>query len=202
VWHGESKWRHSQCIPNNAFVALFAGTLGTVSGVDVLVDVARIIQGEIDVLLLCVGEGGLKQAMLDESSSLRLKNIRFLPFQPSERVPEVQASCDVALLTMRPDSSDSSVPSKLISYLAAARPVICAANAESAVARTVMDAEAGIVVSPGDAQAIAEAILRLKREPETARQMGRNARQYFEKYYTLERAYLQFSDLIRQIDGA
>jgi glycosyltransferase involved in cell wall biosynthesis len=65
-----------------------------------------------------------------------------------------------------------------------------------------MDAEAGIVVSPGDAQAIAEAILRLKREPETARQMGRNARQYFEKYYTLERAYLQFSDLIRQIDGA
>ncbi len=198
VWHGESTWRSSQGINNDTFVALFAGTLGNVSGVEVLVDVARIIREKTDITLLCIGEGGRKQAMLDEALSLNLKNIRFLPFQASECVPEVQASCDVALLTMRPDSSDSSVPSKLISYLAAALPVICAANVESAVARTVMNAEAGIVVSPGDAQAIAEAILKLKREPETVQRMGNNARLYFEKHYTLERAYLQFSELLQK----
>jgi colanic acid biosynthesis glycosyl transferase WcaI len=198
VWEGGDVWRRVQNIGDDVFVAMFAGTLGHVSGVEVLVDVARIMQGETDILLLCIGEGGRKQAMLEEASSLSLKNIRFLPFQPSERVPEVQASCDVALLTMRPDSLDSSVPSKLISYLAASRPVICAANAESVVARAVIDARAGIVVCPGDAQAIADAILRLKREPEKARQMGRNARLYFEKNYTLERAYEQFSELLRK----
>jgi colanic acid biosynthesis glycosyl transferase WcaI len=167
--------------------------------VEVLVDVARIMQEETDVLLLCIGEGGRKQAMLDEASRLGLKNIRFLPFQPAERVPEVQASSEVALLTMRPDSSDASVPSKLISYLAASRPIICAANAESAVARTVVDAKAGIVVCPGDAQAIADAILQLKREPEVASQMGRNARDYFRKNYTLERAYSQFWELFSKL---
>jgi glycosyltransferase involved in cell wall biosynthesis len=52
-------------------------------------------------------------------------------------------------------------------------------------------------VCPGDAQAIADAILRLKREPEMASQMGRNARLYFEKHYTLERAYKQVSELLR-----
>jgi len=178
---------------------MFAGTLGHVSGVDVLVEVASLLQEE-NLLLLCIGEGVQKPAMLNEASRQRLNNIRFLPFQPSESVPEVQASCDVALLTMHPDSSDSSVPSKLISYLAASRPVICAANAESAVARTVLDAAAGIVVCPGDAQAIANAILRLKSEPEAALQMGRNARRYFERHYTLARAYRQFSDLIREVD--
>jgi colanic acid biosynthesis glycosyl transferase WcaI len=200
VWHGDDAWRRSQGIGEKTFVAMFAGTLGTVSGVEVLVDVARILQGETDVVLLLIGEGGRKQAMADEASRLALKNIHFLPFQASERVPEVQSSCDAALLTMRPDCLDSSVPSKLISYLAASRPVICASKLESAVARTVLDADAGLVVSPGDAQAIADAILRLKREPRKARQMGENARRYFEEHYTLERAYRQFSDLIRQVN--
>jgi colanic acid biosynthesis glycosyl transferase WcaI len=175
--------------------------LGNVSGVEVLVEVAQILQGNADVLILCIGEGGQKQAMADEVLSRQLKNIRFLPFQPRERVPEVQASCDVALLTMRSNYADASVPSKLISYFAASRPVICAANAESAVARTVRDAAAGIVVCPGDAQAIAEAVMQLRRQPEIARQMGRNARQYFEKHFTLERAYEQFSGLLRKIEA-
>lgn len=199
VWQGENTWRRSQNISNSVFVAMFAGTLGYVSGAEVLVEVARILQKEENVLLLCIGEGVRKQAMVEASARLGLNSIRFLPFQPSERVLEVQTSSDVALLTMQPHYSDASVPSKLISYLAASRPVICAANADSAVARTVLDAAAGLVVCPGDAQAIAGAILRLMREPETARQMGRNARRHFEEHYTLERAYRQFSDLIRRV---
>jgi colanic acid biosynthesis glycosyl transferase WcaI len=201
VWKGNAAWRRSQDIGDAAFVAMFAGTLGHVSGVEVLVDVARSLQEETDIILLCIGEGGQKQAMVDEASRLELTNIRFLPFQPVKRVPEVLASCDAALLTMRPDSADSSVPSKLISYLAASRPIICAANSESAVALTVQDADAGLVVYPGDAQSIADAILQLKREPEMARQMGENARRYFEEHYTLERAYRQFSELLRNTEA-
>ena len=161
VWNGERAWRRSQGIPDSAVVALFAGTLGHVSGAEVLVDVARRLSGMPGILILCIGEGVRKQAMVEEASRLGLKNIRFLPFQPSQRVPEVQASCDLALLTIHPDSSDSSVPSKLISYLAASLPIICAANTESAVARTLIDAKAGIVVRQGDAHAIADAVLQL-----------------------------------------
>jgi colanic acid biosynthesis glycosyl transferase WcaI len=201
VWKGNGVWRSSQDIGENAFVAMFAGTLGNVSGVEVLVDVAKIMQRVPDVLLLCVGEGGKKQQMVNEASRQGLKNIRFLPFQPGERVPEVQASCDAALLTVHSNYADASVPSKLISYFAASRPVICAANAQSAVARTVVDAAAGLLVCPGDAQGIAAAILQLKREPQKARQMSRNARSYFEKHYTLERAYQQFSELLRGIQA-
>ena len=201
VWQGDSAWGSEQGIPSHVFVALFGGTLGHVSGVEVLVDVARIMKSDTGVMLLCIGEGSRKVAMVNEASRLGLTNIRFLPFQPVERVPEVQASCNVAVLTMHPDSSDSSVPSKLITYLAASLPVICAAKAESAVARTVRDAGAGIVVSPGDPQAIADAILRLKCQPETAQRMSRNARLYFEKHYTLERAYSQFSSLLQKKEG-
>ena len=202
VWQKESNWRRAQGIPNNAFVALFAGTLGHVSGAEILVEVASLLRTDEDVLLLCIGEGVQKEKILNEASRKELKNIRFLPFQPRERVPEIQASCDVALLTMRPNSSDASVPSKLISYLAASRPVICAANLKSAVARTVLEANAGLVVRPGDAAAIAEAILILQKSPERVGDMGRNARAYFLGHYTLDRSYGRFSKLVAESAGA
>jgi len=189
-------WRQTQNIHDDAFVAMFAGTLGYVSGAEVLVNVATRLQAWPEVEILCIGEGRRKEAMIEHAHALGLQNIRFLPFQPSECVPEMQAAADVMLLTTHPDSSDSSVPSKLISYLAAGRPVICAAKEDAAVARTVRGANAGIIVPPGDADAIAEAILRLKKDRRTADEMGQNARKYFLDHYTEQRAYRQFVELL------
>lgn len=196
VWRGESRWRNSQGIPTDRFIALFAGTLGRASGVEILVEVAAALRLEEKILLLCIGEGVEKQSMQDEALRQGLQNILFLPFQPSALVPEFQACCEVALLTMRPNASDSSVPSKLISYFATSRPVICSANQKSAVARAVLEASAGLIVPPGDALAIAQAIMELEREPERVRQMGRNARRYYEEHFTLDRAYPQFLELL------
>jgi colanic acid biosynthesis glycosyl transferase WcaI len=195
-WQGQGTWRASQGIPEDAFVAVFAGTLGHVSGADVLIDVAELLKTEHGILLVAIGEGVRKQFMVDEAARRRLDNIRMLPFQPSDRVPEVQASCDVALLTMQQNTSNTSVPSKLITYLAASRPVVCAARSDSAVARTVVDAKAGLVVPPGNARAIADAILTLRNDPSAAVQMGRNGRQHFDEHFTLSRAFETFSRIL------
>lgn len=198
-WEGQATWRAAQDIPEDAFVAVFAGTLGHVSGADVLIDVAELLKEEHGILLVAIGEGIRKQFMQDEAARRHLDNIRMLPFQPAERVPEVQASCNVALLTMQHNTSNTSVPSKLITYLAAARPVVCAARSDSAVARTVLDAKAGLVVPPGDARAIADAILKLRSDPSSATQMGRSGRRHFEEHFTLNRAYEAFSRILNSV---
>jgi colanic acid biosynthesis glycosyl transferase WcaI len=198
VWKGDNGWRKSMGISDDIFVAMFAGTLGHVSGAEVLVEVARILRKEEKILILCIGEGVRKEGMIEAASQLGLDNIRFLPFQPAERVPEMQSSCQVALLTVHPSHSDSSVPSKLISYLAASRPVICAANPDSTVCKVVSEAAAGLVVGAGDAGAIADGILQLMRDPQTQNQMATEARRYFEKHFTLERAHSQFRALITE----
>lgn len=198
VWKGDNAWRTSMGISEDTFVAMYAGTLGHVSGAEVLVEVARILRDERKILILCIGEGVRKEGMIETASQLGLDNIRFLPFQPAERVPEMQASCQVALLTVHPSHSDSSVPSKLISYLAASRPVICAANPDSTVCKVVSAACAGLVVGAGDAGAIAEGILQLMRDPQRQHQLGTEARRYFETHFTLERAHSQFRALITE----
>ncbi len=192
------EWRMAQGI-GNQFVAMYSGTIGHVSGAEVLVDVAGLLHEEKDVLLLCVGEGVKKQAMREEADRRSLTNLLFLPFQPIGDVPAMQSSADAALLTMEARHANASVPSKLISYLAASRPVIVAADAGSAVARTVAQYEAGLVALPGDARAIANAILELRRDRNRSEQMGANARRCFEENYTLRRAQVQFAALLSGI---
>ena len=192
----ENAWRREQNIVPGSFIALFGGTMGHVSGADILVDTAALLHAREDVLMLCVGEGVRKHGMLHDARRRGLDNIRFLPFQPAERVPEVQAAANVTLLTVHPVSSDSSFPSKLISYLAAGRPVVCSAPQDSGASRMVREAEAGLVVRPGDAAALAAAILRLAANPDACARMGASARRYFETHFTLDRAHLQFRHLL------
>jgi colanic acid biosynthesis glycosyl transferase WcaI len=192
-------WRAEQGISPSTFVAMFAGTLGHVSGAEVLVEVADLLRQHRSTLILCVGDGVRKQGMLEKARVLGLDNIRFLPFQPRERVVEVQQSADVMLLTMQVQSSDTSVPSKLVSYMAAGRPVICAANSTTTVARIVAESGAGVVLPPQDAYAIARAILDLTGRAADVEQMGRRARAYFEENMTFDRAHAHVSAMLREI---
>jgi colanic acid biosynthesis glycosyl transferase WcaI len=195
----DNLWRREQNIAKDAFVALFAGTLGHVSGVELLVEVAHLLRSKRNVLIVCVGEGIRKPAMVEACRLQGLDNIRFLPFQPRERVAEVLCAANATLLTMQPESSDASVPSKLISYMAAGRPVICSAPRATTGSQIVVVGNAGLVTKPGDAVAIAEAIEQLATHPAEAERMGRNARTYFEQHMTIDRAYGRFTALLYEV---
>jgi colanic acid biosynthesis glycosyl transferase WcaI len=192
----DNTWRRAMQLPMETFVALFAGTMGIVSGADILVEAASRLQSQPDIQLLCIGQGVLKERMVLDAKARGLKNIRFEPFQSRERVPEMQAASDVCLLTMRKDSSNASVPSKLISYLAAARPVICAAPPDNDVARIVRNAGAGTIVPAGDADALAGAIVDMRNHPEDAARQGLNARRYFEEHLAFRHRHDQFLEVL------
>lgn len=192
-------WREEQHIAPTSFIAMFAGTMGHVSGVECLVSVAELLSDQKNILILCIGEGVRKAEMQQRVAEMGLDNIRFLPFQPRERLAEMQRSADVMLLTMHPNATDSSVPSKLISYMAAGRAVLCAANSSTTVATVVREANAGIVLPTGAPVAIARAIRELAQDLPQTRMMGRESRRYFEKHFTLEIAYPRFTALIDEI---
>ncbi len=63
----------------------------------------------------------------------------------------------------------------------------------------MIDTKAGLVVSPGSAEGIADAILRLKGDPALLRQMSLNARQCFEDRFTLARAYRQIEAVLKDM---
>ncbi len=199
---GESTFRSENGIGAADFVCMFAGTLGIASGVDVLVEVAELLRDEPGVRLVCVGEGLLKEKMAIAIERRGLANLQLLPFQPRERVSEVQSAADVMLLTTSPEMGVSSVPSKLVTYLAVGRPVICAADPDSDIARLVEGEALGATCAPGDAASLAAAIRRLaalsRAELEA---MGTRSRATALRSYSREAALAAFAPLLASLLG-
>ena len=199
-FEGAKSWRREVGLPAEDFVCMVAGTLGLASGVDVVVKVADVLKGEANLQFVCVGEGVLKQAMVEEVERLNLRNVSLLPFQPRDRVAEMQSSADVMLLTTAPNMGVSSVPNKFITYLAVGKPILCAVRDDSELAAVVREWDVGLVVEPGSPKALAEGVLRLRSlGTERLRDMGRRARELALERYSLDVAVQSFERLFGEV---
>lgn len=184
------------------FVALFAGTIGLVSGAEVVLDAAELLR-DSGMRFLFVGEGPLVPRLQCEVRRRGLENVvSFLPFQPRELLGEVQALADVSLVTLLPGHGTTSVPSKILGYLAAARPVVAAVDSDCDTARFLRAAQAGVVVPPADAGALATAIRTLRDDPGAARRMGLAGRAYLERTLTKDRVLARHEELLRSVAGS
>jgi colanic acid biosynthesis glycosyl transferase WcaI len=86
------------------------------------------------------------------------------------------------VVPLRTGLARSSVPSKLYTILASGRPVVASVDPGTEVARTVVDAGAGLAVPPDDAESFTKALLRLIEAPDEARAMGEAGRRFVERW--------------------
>jgi colanic acid biosynthesis glycosyl transferase WcaI len=177
----DNPWRREMGLGPEKFVVLYSGTIGLVSGAQVVIEAARSLADHPHIMFVLVGEGQVKSEVEVMAREAGLKNMRFLPFQPRERLSEVQASADVSLVTLAPGRGKTSVPSKVLGYMAAARPVVAAVDVDCDTAEMIRRARCGLVVPPAQGQALAEAILQVYQHPEEGRAAGASGRDYFLK---------------------
>jgi colanic acid biosynthesis glycosyl transferase WcaI len=193
---GGPAWRQDNGLADDELVFMFAGTMGYASRVDILVDVAEKLRANDKIRLVCVGQGPLKSGMEEAIARRGLKNLLLLPFQPREKVSDMQSAADAMLLTTSAQIGASSVPSKLITYLAVGKPVICAAPDGTDVSTLVREQRLGVVVPPEDAAALADAIVQVSTiGPSDRARMGNRARAVALDRYSLESALTRFDAL-------
>jgi glycosyltransferase involved in cell wall biosynthesis len=157
------------------FVLLYAGTLGMAHGLETVLLAAARLRRRSDVAFLLMGEGAERQQLLARSRELRLTNVRFLGKQPREKVPAYLLAADACLVPLRrSEVFRTAIPSKMFEAMVAGRPVILGVEGEAK--EILLEAEGGIAVPPDDSEALADAILRLRQDPETARALGANGR--------------------------
>ena len=143
------------------FVVLHSGNLGLSQGLETLVQAAGLLQDLPDLTLVFQGDGVKRQALAAEVERLRLRNVRFLPYAPKDRLAEAFAAADVQVVSLRRGLAGFIVPSKLYGILASARPYVAAVEQASEVALLTERYGSGLVVPPGEPDALAKAIRRL-----------------------------------------
>ena len=108
---------------------------------------------------------------------------------------------DVHLVTLRRDLAGLLVPSKIYGVLAAGRPAIYVGPPRSEVAEILNEGECGVSISPGDARALANAVLAYADDPARRTEHGRRARVLSDQAYDRPRAVRRLIDVIESVAG-
>lgn len=163
---------------NGKFVVAHSGNMGVKQGLDLVLDVAAQMRERKEITFLLAGDGAMKSHLESRAAALKLQNLLFLPVQEQVEFLQMLAAIDLALIVQQPSVSDIAFPSKTVTLLSAARPVVASVNANSEVARVVVRSNGGLVTEPGQAGPLVESIVQLFGDPERRSNMGECGRRF------------------------
>jgi len=183
---GGGEVRRELGIGSNLVVIGFVGTFGPWHGVLTLVQSIKMIPSNSPVRFLMVGSGALhnevEQLLKEEREARR---VIFTGSVAHERVPALLDACDVLVaphVSLADGSAFFGSPTKLFEYMAMGKGIV--ASRLGQIGDVLTHEETALLVEPGDAAALTEAIVRLAESPELRTHLGKGAREIAVQSYT------------------
>jgi colanic acid biosynthesis glycosyl transferase WcaI len=159
-------------------VALYSGAMSSKQGLELVIEAASATrESNPSVQFVLCGNGPAKAELMLMAESL--SNVRFIDLQPAQRLSELLNTADIHLLPQKAQVSDLVLPSKLAGMLASGRPIVAMAAPGTSLAQETE--QAGIVVAPSDAKALATAIMALADDKSLRMRFGTAARKQAEQ---------------------
>ena len=184
---GDGSFRAANGIAGDEFVILHTGNMGKKQHLLNVVRAAALTRDEPKLRWVIVGEGEERGLIEEAARNADLPNFLVLPLQPAAGLCRMYADADLLLLNQRAAVKDAVIPSKLLTYMAAGKAVLCAASSASEAARVIGEAQCGQLVIPEDPRALADAALRMQANRQGLQALGANGRAYAENNFSRER---------------
>jgi glycosyltransferase involved in cell wall biosynthesis len=163
-------------IPPDETVIGIVARLVPIKRLDVFLAAAKLVLQRVQARFVIAGDGELREILKQQAQTAGIADVvNFLGFWPDLR--EVYADADVMVLC----SDDEGSPVALIEAMAAGKPIV--ATRVGGIPDVIVDGKSGVLVSPGDPQALAAAILAVIADSVCAVRLGSAAREHaFAKY--------------------
>jgi colanic acid biosynthesis glycosyl transferase WcaI len=178
-------------VKNDAVIVLYAGNMGEKQGLEIIIETAKKLEDDPNIHFVLCGNGAARERLVRAANGMR--NIRFLPVQPSEKFNQLLNTADIHLLPQRRDTEDLVMPSKLTGIFACGGIVIATARKDTELANVVHAAE-GIVCTPGDSSEMSALIKNLATKGVSHSEMRIKARNYAELNLSKEAILSNFYD--------
>ncbi len=180
------------------FVVGYFGNMGRFHDIETILEAARQLREFNDILFLFVGEGHKKAMALEYVSNWNLNNCHFETYVAREKLGYSLTAADIGLVSLQAGQEGLSVPSKTMALMAAARPVLAIMSEKSEIARLIHEQKCGRVISPGDARALATAILEFYHDRQLGQALGHNGLQAIQTQLNLKQATQLIHNIIFQ----
>jgi len=166
-------------------VVLYTGTLGMKHDPGQLLRIARRLSSRPNTELVVVSEGPAAEWLMKQALLEGLKTLRVINFQPFAEYGDVLASANILLCILEDSAGAFSVPSKVLSYLCAGRPIVLLAPSENLSVRTIAAADAGISVPSHSSTELPDAVVHLLNNSTGCSRAGKNGRAYAERAFDI-----------------
>lgn len=178
------------------FTVLYSGNQGRCHDLATLLEAAWQLRDHESVLFLIVGDGAQHPVLVQEVQDKQLNNVRFLPYQEPEILPQLLAAADLAIVSLLQAAEGQVAPSKLYGHLAAACPVAAICGPHSYLRAELAEAGCGEAFCSGESEALAQFILALSRDPERALRLGAAGRRHLLAHATPSLAVRAYAELL------
>ncbi len=139
----------SHMFDKNYFNVAYAGNIGVMQNVDILIEAAKLMKDDKSVWFHIVGNGVYKDKLENRAKEFGITNISFWPMQPPTFAPLIYSAANVNIIPLVKDVYRTALPSKTATCLACQKPIIFAIGADSRFGQKAMN-EAGCPVVEAD----------------------------------------------------
>jgi glycosyltransferase involved in cell wall biosynthesis len=179
-------------------VAAYVGTHGMAHGLDIVLDAAARLREDSRIGFVLVGDGAERARLEARAAQMDLPNLHIAGQLPKSEMPAIWSATDISLIVLRKsDTFKTVLPSKMFEAMAMECPIVLGVEGE---ARALLDeAGAGIGIEPGNADALAEAVLRIVDSPSEAEQFSANGLAYVRTHFDRRALALSYLDLLEDM---
>ena len=187
-----SPWR-PEGIEASDLLAIFTGTQGQANGLDAVLDAAAVLKqrGRLDIKIAIVGDGKLKEKLMQRAQAEQLTNVIFHPPVNKAKLADLMAAADIGIqcLANVPAFYYGTSPNKFFDYISAGLPVLN--NYPGWLAEMIDQHDCGYAVAPDDPHAFANALEQAHNNRQHLRVQGENAlklaKNHFDRHQLADR---------------
>jgi glycosyltransferase involved in cell wall biosynthesis len=179
-------------------VVMYFGALGEANNIDVIIRAAADLNYNKDIIFVIIGDGIRREKIIQDVANLKLENVLVLPALPKSEGRKFLSAADVCIVTLKDlKIFEGAIPTKLIDYMACARPVLCGVKGEAE--EIIQDAKCGYVFNPNDEKQLVYFLLKILSNNEKSIEMGTNGYNYVVKNFTIEKMQEAFERVIKSV---
>ena len=181
----------------DGFYITFAGNIGEGQDIETIVDAADELKHETEIHWLILGFGSKYDWLLDNIKSRKLDNIHVMGKRPLESMPMYFEFSDILLASLKKkDIYALTLPGKVQSYMASAKPIIAMIDGESS--RIINESKSGISVESESKEGLIRAVKEMKAMTSSdLEKMGKNGRNYYLNHFQLKTSLEKLDGLFK-----
>lgn len=179
----ESNWRQEKGFSENDILLIYAGIIGHAQGLEVILKAAEILKDEQKLKFLIIGDGPVKEDLLELKERLQVDNVLFYNSVTKNEISKIIKSSDGTIVPLRKiPLFEGAIPSKIFENLSMKKPLILGVLGE-AKELFIDKGKAGLAFDPENENELAKAITYFIKEKNLIKELGENGRNYVEKNF-------------------